>query len=437
MLAKYYWRARTQMQHIVFIVGSYWPYPSAVGNCCFNVAEEIAKSNKVTVICLKSKINQPETECYQGQTIIRLSHKWWDIRLNLGQKIKDKTGITNKWYKFLLNIVRAKEFLQIIFSRVSINRELVNTYIKALDNIEKPIDVIVPFCAPIESIIAGIELKDKYKEIKLIPFIFDQFAESHTLHRLAILKIIKYNSHLDVEKTILNRSDVVMAVHSRRKHFQKYFSNIGKNIKFVEHPLLKPIYLENRSEQTDDYQADYILTFTGNFLSGYVMPDYLFEILLLAKTKINIVLNLYAGGNCNGTIQKYSRLIPDVIINHGYVDRKTVLKSIANSDVLVNVGETRGIQISSKIFEYMSAGKPIVHFYTADDDVTKEILKDYPLCLCLKQNKALLEENTDKFIHFCEENKDKTLNYDEVEKIYYYATPKYVADQIMKEITAL
>lgn len=85
----------------------------------------------------------------------------------------------------------------------------------------------------------------------------------------------------------------------------------------------------------------------------------------------------------------------------------------------------------------MSAGKPIVHFYTADD-VTKEILKDYQLCLCLKQDKALLEENTDKFIRFCEENKDKTLNYDKVEKIYYYyATPKYVADQIMKEITAL
>jgi hypothetical protein len=41
--------------------------------------------------------------------------------------------------------------------------------------------------------------------------------------------------------------------------------------------------------------------------------------------------------------------------------------------------------MSSKIFEYISCGKPIVHFYTANNDAKLKILKEYPLALCLSK----------------------------------------------------
>lgn len=422
------------MQHIVFIVGSYYPYPSAVGNCCFNVAEEIAKSNKVTVICLKSKINQPETECYQGQTIIRLSYKWWDVRLNLNQKIKDKTGITNKWYKFLLNVVRAKEFLQIVFSRISIKNALVNTYLNELNNLEEPIDVIIPFCFPMESVIAGMEFKKKHPKVKLMPYLFDPFVESHTLHRTTWNQKIKKKANTRIEEDMLSLSTKIFCASHLYSHFINYNCNSGLIIS-TEHPLLKRneiITLHKNNLVSDKV----ILIYTGVFDRYVRNPEYLLQIMCnILRKKYNAELHLYTYGNCSDIIDKYIKSANGKVVNHGYVTKKEANLAVAKSNILISVGNIDNLQTPSKIFEYMSAGKPIVHFYTADDDVNKEILKNYPLCLCLKQDKALLEENTDKFIRFCEKNKDKTLNYDEVEKLYYYATPKYVADQIMKVIT--
>lgn len=226
------------MQNVVFIVGSYYPYFSAVGSCCFNIAEEMAKKNKVTVICLKSRIDQPEKEYYQGQTIIRISHKWWDTRLTLNEKIRNKSGIANKWFNFLLNCVQAKEYLQIIFSRVSLNKALVNAYFNVLDNIKEPLDVIIPFCLPMEAVVAGMEYKKKTPGVKLIPYLFDPFVESHTLHRTIWNKKIKKKANIKIEKSMLELSTKLFCVNHLYPHFATYNSSPGSIIS-TEHPLLK------------------------------------------------------------------------------------------------------------------------------------------------------------------------------------------------------
>jgi len=422
------------MKHIVFLVGSYYPYFSAVGTCCFNIAEEIVKENKVTVVCMKSRIGQLEQEEFHGQTIIRVSHRWWDTRLKLDENIKKSSSIIKKLYILLLNIVRAKEYLQIVFSRMSLNKGWIRSYQRALENITDQIDVIIPLCFPMEAVIAGINYKKKVNETKLIPYLFDQFVERKELHKLRILMSLKMDYHLDIEKDMIDFSDKLLVIHSLQKHFKTYFPKAIKKIQFVEHPLLKLIYLQSPKEQKKGYLEGCILVFTGALLKGYVMPDYMLNLLLSVNAKMNFTLNLYIGGNCENTIEKYQRLIPDTIINHGYVDKKTAVEAITSSNILISIAEIKGIQVSSKIFEYMSTGKPIVHFYTADNDINVRILKDYPLCLCIKQDDSLINGNAEKFIKFCHENKGKTLNFREVERIYYHATPKFIAEQMMEII---
>lgn len=418
------------MAHIVFLVGSYYPYFSAVGTCCFNIAEDMAKDNKVTVVCMKSRFDQSEKEEYQGQTIVRVSHKRWDMRLKLYEKIKTNSGIIKKWYTLLLNMLCAGEYLKIIFSRISLNMEWVKSYQRALYDIKDPIDVIIPFCFPMEAVVAGVEYKKTVSEIVFIPYLFDQFAEGKEIHKLKILMFLKMQRHLNLEEAIIDLSDKILVIHSQKNHFTKYFPESINKLKFVEHPLLKLIDFRSSNKRTNDDPEECLLVFTGNFLKGYVMPDYMLNLLLLVKQKMNFALHLYVGGNCQSVIEKYQRLMPNVITNYGYVDKETVLEAITKSDILISVAEIKGIQVSSKIFEYMSAGKPIVHFYTADNDINVRILKEYPLCLCLKQNVNLQQENIDKFVNFCIANKAKTLDFNEVERIYYYATPKFIADQM-------
>ncbi len=423
------------MNNIIFIVGEYHPYFSAVGTCCFNIAEEMAKDNKVIVICMKSYIGQPEAEDYKGQTIIRVSHRWLDIRLKLNNKIMKTNGNAHKWYTLLLNGVRAKEYLQVVFSKASIKKNLVRSYLSALGDIKEPITAVIPLCFPMDAVLAGMEYKKKVPEIKLIPYLFDPFVESHTLHRTEWNKKIKKQTHLKIEKKMLENSSKVFCVNQLKSHFYM-FGNNEKSIVVTEHPLLKK---KQTKECTKDVEIDakVIVTYTGVFDSLIRNPEYFLRTMKQVFCGLKSELHLYTYGNCGKLIKKYTDESEGKIINHGYVTKEQADNAITQSHVLVSVGNIDNSQVPSKIIEYISACKPIIHFYTADDDVNINILKDYSLSLCLKQDDALFQQNADDFIKFCHKNINSTLDFGEVEKVYYSSTPKFIADQILSVINSV
>lgn len=389
------------------------------------------KDNKVTVVCMKSRIEQSERDECQGQNIIRISHRWWDIRLKLNEKIKMSSGIFKKWYTLLLNAVRAKEYLQIVFSRVSLKEAWINSYLKALENINDPIDVIIPFCLPMEAVVAGMEYTYKHNKTKMIPYLFDPFVESHTLHRAEWNMCLKRKNNMKIEKDMLNISSKVFCVNQLKEHLLDYEQYID-NIVFTEHPMLKKIYSKDISIRLE--RGSMSLTYAGVFDKIIRNPECFLKIMAHILPQMDARVHLYTYGNCTDIIERYTTASMGGIIDHGFVPKDEANNAVYASDVLICVGNIDNLQVPSKIFEYMSAGKPIVHFYTADDDVNVEILKDYSLCLCLKQDDNLLRENAEKFIKFCLDNKGKTLDFSEVEKIYYYATPKFIADQMMEII---
>ncbi len=415
------------MNPIVLIVGSYYPYFSAVGTCCFNVAEElIRKNNKVIVICMKSCTDQIMREEYRGQTIVRVSHFWWDIRLALNDKIRMSHGIKKKISRALLRIVQLKEYLQIVISKASLNKSWIDAYKKALKDIDSPIKVIIPFCFPMEAVVAAMDYKSACKHVKLIPYLFDQFAESSTLHRNKLNKRLKKSANIDIERTMLGLSEKVLAIHTHKKHILRYMTDHLDKIVYVEHPLIVNKYKEIKPNNNDCCS----LIYAGNLFKHYIEPTYMLKLLHKINDKFCYILNLYGGGNCSDIIEKYRKVMPDKIYNNGYVKQNIIQQKVGQADIMISIAEVRGIQISSKIFEYVSAGKPIVHFYNADDDINVAVLKDYPLCLCLKQDYNLIEENADKLVQFCSENKGKKLDFSLIKKLYYHATPEFITQQI-------
>jgi hypothetical protein len=116
-----------------------------------------------------------------------------------------------------------------------------------------------------------------------------------------------------------------------------------------------------------------------------------------------------------------------VVTNHGQVSKPVATAAVASSSILLNIGEIEGKQISSKIFEYMSAGRPVVHFsYTAGDAVAK-ILARYPLALCLLQAKDKLNENRVRLLRFVLDNACRRMEFEEVASIFPEALPEKTA----------
>lgn len=411
--------------NIVFIVGSYYPYYSAVGRCVGNIADELSRDHQVTIICQRNFTEQKDFEVHNNQRIIRVDTKENKLRNNLNRKIETKQGLSKKKYQLILNAYKFSRIIKTIFSSVTIRKELVNEYTRALNKIDETIDLIIPASMPFESVVASSRyIERENNKTKMVPYLFDQFVDSDTLHRTKFNRMIKRKRNLRLEEEELSKSYKVLAMHSLKKHFSQDLPEI-MNVKYLEHPLLLK-FVDIKGIKSIGIKMSYI----GGLYKNYVMPDYLLQ--LYENSNLNdSTLNFYIIGNCFDIVNRYADTLPERIINHGSVDKETANLMLVQSDILISIAENKGIQISSKIFEYMSSGKPVIHLYTVDNDVNLKVLNKYPLSLCLKQDLDILDKNVGLFDEFCRRHSNCRIPFEEVEKIYYDATPKYTADLIM------
>ena len=77
------------------------------------------------------------------------------------------------------------------------------------------------------------------------------------------------------------------------------------------------------------------------------------------------------------------------------------IDALMNSDILVNIGNTVEFQIPGKIFEYMSTGKPIVHFSKLPEDPALKYLQKYPRVLIIKEWEGNDEQMVNHLEVFC------------------------------------
>jgi CDP-glycerol glycerophosphotransferase (TagB/SpsB family) len=86
--------------------------------------------------------------------------------------------------------------------------------------------------------------------------------------------------------------------------------------------------------------------------------------------------------------------------------------------------------VPSKIFEYFATGKPIIHFFSDDNDSCLNYFDRYPLALTIKQDYGQLEENAKKVVNFIVSNKNKKIQLEEIEHRFPMNMPKYTAEKI-------
>lgn len=423
------------MKHFVFVLGSYHPNYSAVSVCVKNIVDEIKKNNKVTVVCYKTTFNQLDTEFFEGVQIVRVCSKLNGF-LNKMQYLNVNTKGFKKYFYFtVVNLIRTYRYLSAILSVANVQKDVVNALYNTLNHVSKSsnIDVIVPCCFPFESLVASEKfIKHTDNEIKLIPYLFDDFIESIKLHRTKWNKKIKYTSHVKVLNTIFSKAYHILAMYSLKNTFEKNYPLLQDKFSYLEHPLLIEPKI-NSLGGAIPFQAEVSLTYAGSFLKGYVNPNYFFEV-INKKTLENFKIKLYVRGNCNDVVDRYIDESVNDITNYGSVGFEEALLAIDRSDILINVAETSGTQISSKIFTYMSFGKPIIHFYSVDHDINKKILNKYPLAICIKEDMLRLEENATFLKDFVLSNRFKNVDFEVVSNLFQDAQPNYTT-KIMEELS--
>lgn len=416
-------------RRVVFIVGGYYPVLSVTGSCANSIIEEMSQTTDITVIARTTAIGQRDNK--DEHSDIRY-YNYFDnrIKLYLKHELKSANKVKKVTLKAIRTFVRAYGFIRFWTGRRTINRQATKAIYNQLKLINEEIDVIVPVCLPFESVVAAIKFKKEVQNsVKVAPLLYDLFSENPALHRTQKNKKRRLKKHLIIEREMCEQSDRLLFVEAWEEHLDTYFSEQEAKFCKTEHPLLKRII----SKEKVAYNSQKInIVYTGALYKKIRNPLYSLKFFSHLIDKNNkIVLHFYINGDCNETINDFCERYPENIINHGTVSKETAKAAMLSSDILLSIGNMSTAQVPSKIFEYISSGKTILHFSSVTKDPVVDILKQYNNCYCIEGADQIIPHTVAEGMKIIEGDM-KQIKFEEVEKLFYTATPQYTANKIIE-----
>ncbi len=415
------------MKHVVFLVGAYHPFYSAVGNCVEKVVSILKNDFYISVICIKNSFELKKNDKYDSYDIYRIETRYQrSLNFWRNPSYKNRFNIFRNIAIFSLRVINLLKFLS---RPQSTDTELIDCFSNELEKLNKAhkIDVVVPVVFPFESVMAAINFKTKKSSnCILMPYLFDSFSGSPSLHRFNINRKIKFKNNNKLEIIMLKMADKVFSMHSLKDHFNSsFYKPFLSKISYLEHPLLiKPSFTSKRNDE-----EEISFTYTGSLIRGVRSSDGCLALFDEISKKNLIKVNFYCFGNDSDAIFQYSKKAPHIFTNFGKVEQNEFKKVISCSDFLISIGDIEGKQISSKIFDYLSSGKPIIHFAYVQDCINIELLQPYPLAhIVVLDNKHHYEQSiTNNTISFIKKVNGMCLSFSDVKEIYPQALPELTA----------
>lgn len=240
-----------------------------------------------------------------------------------------------------------------------------------------------------------------------------------------------------LSESCINNSDVVLA---NSLIFDKYASQLFADNKDKFHdvdiPLLKelPKSVENFSFKGNPNSLK--ILYAGSLYKDIRNPESPLLSLLsndIQDLTIHILGNL---NDCGDIIDNISLKYPNKVYTYGNIERQVLYSAIKKSDYLFNIGNDLENQVPSKIFEYMSAGKPIIHFYNQEYDTSLRYLRNYKH-VYLYNIKGNVIEQKKELQAFLGNNFGKTISFSSIKKCLYKNTPDYVSNQVQNILLEL
>lgn len=170
------------------------------------------------------------------------------------------------------------------------------------------------------------------------------------------------------------------------------------------------------------------LLFCGWLYSDIRSPKYFLDVLSRLDERFAVT---FMGRECEKLTERFDVRTKAELITIPQQPYETALQAMADSDIMINIGNSVPVHMPSKTLEYINTGKPFVNFYKMDDCPTLYYTRRYPLCLNLSENDPDIEAAAERFIGFCIANKGRIVERSFIESEYADCTPGYIAQKIL------
>lgn len=387
-------------EHLVMIVGGYYPNPSPTGKCAESYVDLIREQFDVSVICIAGTNRKPYT--YNGKQVYPAAG-WYTLFQHWLEK---------KAPRIIQNLAKVPVHFRHRFTQPNNLYSYIKAARKELEKLhrQKNIDMIFSVGAPMAAHVAASQFRRQYPEVRWTAYTVDSYAAQN-----------KGNSQaFNFEKRILGSAD--RALFSEEIYGNSPMLFVDFKDKCGVLPYLMP------STPKQDWVKQYFdpqktnLVYAGRFYKTIRNPEYLLR--LAMEMDDCCVLHLYCQSDCDSLINDYVARSRGKIVRHAPVSVDEIQKIYMQADILVSVGNNTPEFMPSKTFEYIASGKPILNvFYPGLRDA---VLEQYPLALQLERDTSI-QAGGEMLCNFIQETQHKQLTREKINAIFY----KHSSDNIM------
>lgn len=178
--------------------------------------------------------------------------------------------------------------------------------------------------------------------------------------------------------------------------------------------------------------------FAGSLYPALRTPHFALE-LFQALNEPGVELAFLGGGWQNyppGLLAPYQKALGGRLTVAGPVPPAEAARALAGADVLVSLGNGVENQVPSKLFEYLAAGKPILHLAKLENDPCLPYLEKWPLACVVREAEGTGPQVLARVRAFLQEKGRRRLPFEEAARLYPENTPEYAAARLEAALAA-
>lgn len=394
------------MKKILFLSSAY-PYghfgPS--DNCTVRIMEALVQTGQYEVYDISyrpiKKDSKPNYRIVDGVNLLQLPY-------SEGLKKRSRT------YQWIRAFFRIPIYpLERLFS--------IWKYYKACEKIinDEHFDLVISQFKPYESVMSGALLKKKGFIDKHLLFSWDVIYGRK--HNPIIPQRFGLRRQRKVVNWIAQYTDKLVTLYSQKQFHEQAGdvpAAIGKRDYLGIPAISRPNIKQEPKRFIEKGKINFI--YAGSI---YSERDLEYSIKLLNATsfaeRCNLIL-LFKDPT-GESLRKMCEGFKGSIKLSGWVSYEELYSLYSQVDVFYAYSGKWSLGVPGKTYEYLSFGKPILHFYECDDDVNLSVFSPYPLFKGVDVRRSI-ENNKQEFEEFIEASLKKCVDFEEVERLFPYAT---------------
>ena len=289
--------------------------------------------------------------------------------------------------------------------------------------------IMISVYRPAEMVSVGYEMKKHHTNIPWIVYSLDGIGSMVNL---------KNSKWLDKKELRWNVShcafaDYIIQMKSHRETYlnSPYAKYIDKTI-FLDLPLI--IKKPDRVDTKENINHTTTFVYGGAFYKNLREPFYMLSwFKKLAKYKADIKFLCYSRSQFIKDLDKATEDTEGKFRRYDYIAPEEMERVIEQSNFVINIGNAASPLVPSKLFIYISACKPIIHFISDMNDSCLSYLKKYPLSLVINQNDSV-DKSVKKTLEFIDSIKNQNITFQDIVTSFQENTPEYTVNCINKII---